>query len=272
MLANELSKLTGTNIETIRMYRKKGFLKPTQDKENGYYHYSDSDVYVLMHLQLLRAQNISLAEIHRVFQSGDSVEIQKHLDDQIKALQDEITALERRLNILLSTKNHISNTPTNSIVKCIQVSDEKYDYYSTRQLPEVKRLCVKSLIPYSIVLGFDCARLNETLVPEMLPLKSGIGIYRSDFQNGKVTPPPDGELVPTGAYLTAMISLRQFDAIDTSQLLSLRDYAREHRLLFTGKTTAYITHIDYSGSEPIFYFRLRAQVVDGEQLAAKVEP
>ena len=62
MKINTLARLSRVNAETIRMYRKKGLLFPTQG-ENGYYEYSADDLQALLFIRKLCGLNISLSTI-----------------------------------------------------------------------------------------------------------------------------------------------------------------------------------------------------------------
>ena len=262
MLVNKLSKLTGINIETIRLYRNKGLLKPKKNPKNGYYHYSDKDVFVLNHIQLLRMQNISLNDIYNIFQSSNTIEIQNHLDSQINEIIKEIDQLNKKLNTLLTTYSHIKETPQYKKVDLIHINDKKYDYYEKKQIKNIKNLCINSLIPFSIAISFDATILNDDLNNSLIPIETGIGIYNKDFKNANIINiPPNYTIIPSGNYIITLIKLKNLKNIDTNQLLPIKEYAKKHQLLFTGVTTSFITHIDYCKDKPVFHLRLRAQVI-----------
>jgi hypothetical protein len=207
-------------------------------------------------------QNLSLNDIYNIFQSSNSIEIQNHLDSQINEIINEIDQLNKKLNTLLTTYSHLKETPQYKKVDLIHINDKKYDYYSKKQTIYIKKLCVNSLIPFSIVISFDATILNNTTEDNFIPIKNGIGIYHLDFKNSNVTNiPANSTIIPSGNYLTTLIKLDNFYKININQLLPIKEYAKKHQLLFTGVTTSFITHIDYSKDKPIFHLRLRAQVI-----------
>ena len=70
MNIKQLSDITGVHIETIRSYRKAGYLHPLK-RPNGYYDYSQQDLVSLFWVRKLRGYAMSMDQIHDFFYSDD---------------------------------------------------------------------------------------------------------------------------------------------------------------------------------------------------------
>ena len=67
MLIGELADFFGVSRKAIRLYEKKGIIKPVKiDPENGYHYYSTEQVHQLNAIMELKAMGFSLDEIKPV--------------------------------------------------------------------------------------------------------------------------------------------------------------------------------------------------------------
>jgi len=71
MQVNKLEKLSGVSGHTIRYYTRCGLLKPAKG-ENGYHHYSDSDVVRLRIIRCLRLLYFSLDSIKQLLSLAEN--------------------------------------------------------------------------------------------------------------------------------------------------------------------------------------------------------
>ncbi len=94
MTVNDVSKLTGVSIRTLRFYDKKGLLSPARRTDSGYRLYDEACLSRLQQILLLRELEFSLDDIGRILDSPAY--------DMTRALDDQIT-------ILTMKKQHIEN-------------------------------------------------------------------------------------------------------------------------------------------------------------------
>lgn len=82
---NEVSRLSGVSVRTLRYYDGIGLLKPTGHTDAGYRLYDDAALERLQQILLFRELQFPLKEISRIMQSPDY--------DRKKALSQQITLL-----------------------------------------------------------------------------------------------------------------------------------------------------------------------------------
>ncbi|MBO4459007.1 MAG: MerR family transcriptional regulator [Butyrivibrio sp.] len=91
---NEVSKLTGVSIRTLRYYDKIGLLKPAEYTESGYRLYDDAALEKLQQILLFKELEFPLKDIKEIINRSDF--------DKTKALEQQIELLELK-------KEHIEN-------------------------------------------------------------------------------------------------------------------------------------------------------------------
>ena len=130
MKINELAKLTGIKLETVRMYREKGFLHPKK-LENGYYDYSMEDFTNIAYLRKFREYGFSLADIYRYEHSFNNKEILDMLDFEQQAISQQMERLKESQKILKLEQRHLHESTQLIDVSAmiLQSVDDKYDYY-----------------------------------------------------------------------------------------------------------------------------------------------
>ena len=266
MLVQNLSDMTGFNLETIRYYRKQGFLKPIKNKENGYWEYDPMDQLVLFQFRLLRLESISMQTIREVFfsenQNKPSMEI-KDLDRQIQALELEKAKIDQKIKVLALARDHLQQTPDLKQVTYKSVSRNKYAFSSAEATAQMARYCSEHLIPFSMNIMFDASILNEPLKTEKIPISISLGFYEGDVSQDVMTQllkEYHPEVIPRGDYLMTVIKCTDPSYLEASALTGIQEYALSRKLHFTGKTASFITNIDYNGPHPTSYFRLRLEV------------
>ena len=114
MHVKELADITGVNIETIRSYRKAGYLNPIQ-RSNGYYDYDMESLITLLWIRKLRGYTMSMDQIHQYFYSADPEELLEILSDRRKYILDEIAARELSVRFIDLETRHIKETMSNNL-------------------------------------------------------------------------------------------------------------------------------------------------------------
>jgi len=84
----EIAEILGVSKDTLRIYDKKGILKPDKSQENNYRYYTCSDLICLDYIMQLRKMDMSLNKIGKLI-NNSNLEMEK----QEKIIQDKIDNL-----------------------------------------------------------------------------------------------------------------------------------------------------------------------------------
>ena len=260
MKINELSKLTGIHIETIRMYRKEGFLHPTK-LSNGYYDYSMEDYASLLHLKKLRSFDFSLDEIKQSEHSENISEYLEHFNDVEKRLTNEIHAIQQKIKFIHFERNHVlsSINTADTSVSINQSIDEKIDIYPPYETNFPTFSYDPNFFLYTttpIFIPKDI--LNGPVKNENIQVKVGIGTYRSIYQKMNLSIPHKAIIIPNGICLSQIIRMHDLTSINLSQLEPMMDYAKQIGKPFIYDTTGYLAGITYEKGKPVYLMRIRA--------------
>lgn len=260
MHINELSKISGIHVETIRSYRMKGLLHPAK-LDNGYYDYSLSDYVNLAYIRKLRTFSLSIDDIEDTYNSSIDRQIEV-LNKKEESLKDQIEDLYDQLKYIEFEKQHIDESQTSSDSEIIKAQsiDDKIDFYDLdlfnkiEDLPQITKFYRKStptiLISKEILNG-DCQDM-------MIPLQIGVGSYRYIFEQNHLNIPEKNNIVPNGIYLSQVLILDNLKEINLLKLKPLMDYAKANRTPFVSNTTAYLISIKSMDDRILYYFRIRA--------------
>ena len=260
MHINELSKISGVNIETIRSYRVKGLLHPSK-LDNGYYDYSLSDYVDLSYVRKLRNFSLSLDDIEDIYNSSieNQIEVLNHRE---KSIRDQIEDLDDQLRYIEFEKRHITESQTSKDTEIVKAQsiDDKIDFYDlssfnkTDNLAQVTKFYRKS----TPTILIDREVLNGDCEDRAIHLKIGVGTYRHIIEQNHLTVPEKKHIVPNGIYLSQVLVLDNLNEINLLELKPLMDYARNNSTPFVSDTTAYLISIKNSSDRILYYFRIRA--------------
>ncbi len=261
MKVKELSNLTNTNIETIRMYRQKGFLHPIK-LENGYYEYTIEDFASIVHLRKMRAFSLSLDEISYQQHITSQEEYLAVFDQRSKDLDEQIKLMQERILYMQLEKQHLTNvlTPTQGAAFLTQSTDQKVDFYDDL----LHSALFQELFPASFYLNTTVSLhiskeiLNGEIKDEVIPIKAGIGTYRFMLNHQDIEPPKGAVIIPNGVFITQMITLSNLSSINILSLAPMMQYAKDNHTPFISDTTAYLAFIHYEDNIPFYTFRIRA--------------
>ncbi len=261
MKVNELSNLTGINIETIRMYRNDGLLHPTK-LTNGYYEYSMQDYASLLHLKKLRSFDFSINDIKQSEQHDSIDEYMDrftHVEDQ---LLDEIERIKQKIEFIHFERNHVLSTISTADINVSidQSIDEKIDLYPPFDNDQ-------SFIPTTdpnfflytttpIFISKDI--LNGPVEDKVIETKVGIGTYRSIYEKMDLMIPNNSIIVPNGRCISQIIRMKDLTHINIKDLEPMINYAKEINMPFISDSTGYLAGISYEEGKPVFIMRIRA--------------
>jgi MerR family transcriptional regulator, thiopeptide resistance regulator len=113
LTVKQLSKLAGVTPRTLHHYDQIGLLKPSRVGENGYRYYGEESVLHLQQILFYRELGIPLEDIKKIMGRRDfdvMVALRSHKD----ALQKQVTRLNRLINTVDNTINHLKGNMTMS--------------------------------------------------------------------------------------------------------------------------------------------------------------
>ena len=257
MQVKELSDITGVNIETIRSYRKVGYLRPVQ-KANGYYDYDMESLITLIWIRKLRGYTMSLNEIYNYFFSQDPEELITILNQRKEYIESEIIERQLAVRYIDLETRHIRETAKGTLgAQMFQSIDDKIDVYSLENRSERFKKLQFSLTP-TVFIPKEV--LNGPISRDKIPVKIGIGTYQYILDERGIKRPKDAVIVPNGLNITQLLILRNFTEISVEELAPMMTYAKANGLTFQSDTTGYLMRIEIIDQKPVFHFRIRACV------------
>ena len=271
MRVNELSKITGIHIETIRSYRKMGLLKPVK-LPNGYYDYGMTDFISLAYIRKMRGYSMGLDDITKIYSSDDPGEIIDLIEAEQQVLRSRIARLQEELRYLELEKIHVleSQRTGSRHVQTVQSLDDKIDLYPddlTKDPGYRFLLDISHKMTPTIRIAKDI--LNGPCEDRIIPVVTGVGTYRYVLDEKGIGFPEDYILIPNGIHISQMISLRDLNAINILQLQPMMDEAKKKGTPFISDTTGYLMRVEKRSDEFIYHFRIRACIETNDIISVK---
>jgi len=139
MLIGEIAEYFGISRKAIRLYEKKGIIKPVEvDAQTGYRYYSTEQIKQLNALLELKALGFSLEEIKDVIDGKTSKEILLDLlEKKLVAWQEAMNTAQYKMQAVDSIIANIQNTP--SADKIMEMTEEE------RAWLLVKMICIEDI-------------------------------------------------------------------------------------------------------------------------------
>ena len=258
MNIKQLSDITGVHIETIRSYRKAGYLHPLK-RPNGYYDYSQQDLVSLFWVRKLRGYAMSMDQIHDFFYSDDPGNLLAILEERKTYIQREITSMELAMRFIDLETRHITETVSSGANHAVmfQSIDDKIDIYSLHNRSDRFRELYFSMTP-TVRIAKEI--LNGPLEDRMIPIQVGMGTYQYILDEHAFSVPEDAVIVPNGLNITQQLALRSFDTIPLMELAPMITFARANNLTYLSDTTGYLMRVEENDGAPVYHFRIRACV------------
>jgi len=139
MLIGEIADFFGISRKAIRLYEKKGIIKPVKvDAANGYRYYSAEQVQQLNALLELKALGLSLDEIKTVIDGGTSKELLLGtLEKKKQAWQEAMAAAKYKAECLDNIISNLQGSQTAE--KMTEMTEEE------RAWLLVKMVCIEDI-------------------------------------------------------------------------------------------------------------------------------
>lgn len=257
MNVKQLSDISGVHIETIRSYRKAGYLNPGQ-RENGYYDYSFADLVTLLWIRKLRGYTMSMDHIHDYFYSEDPSQLLSILEEKKRYIRNEIMAMEQASRFIELETRHIEETQAGETgARMFQSIDDKIDIYSLSNRSDRFRQLYFSMTP-TIRVPMDI--LNGPVEDRIIPIEAGVGTYRYILDEHHFAVPSDAIIIPNGLNIVQVVIIDNFSRMNLKQLSGMMEYARANGLTFQSDTTGYLMRVTLHEGKPRYHFRIRACV------------
>jgi DNA-binding transcriptional MerR regulator len=230
MHIKQLSDITGVHIETIRSYRKAGYLHPSK-LPNGYYDYSQQDLVSLFWIRKLRGYTMPMDQIHAFFFSDDPNNLLSILEEKKEFIRREITSMELAMRFIDLETRHITETVSSGINRAamFQSIDDKIDIYSLKHRSARFRELYYCMTP---TVHISKEILNGSLEDRMIPIRVGMGTYRYILDEHSFPVPNDAVIIPNGLNIQQQLILHNFNEISLSDLSPMITYARANNLVF----------------------------------------
>lgn len=139
MLIGEMADFFGISRKAMRLYEKKGIIKPVKvDEENGYRYYSAEQVHQLNALLELKALGFSLDEIKMVIDGKKGKEpLLEMLDRKRRAWREAVDSARYKEECLDSIINNLKGSRTAE--RIAEMTDEE------RAWLLVKMVCIEDI-------------------------------------------------------------------------------------------------------------------------------
>jgi DNA-binding transcriptional MerR regulator len=126
----QLSKLAGVTPRTLHHYDAIGLLKPSRVGDNGYRYYGEESVLRLQQILFYRELGIPLEDIKKIMGRRD-FDVLGALHSHKEALQKQVTRLNRLINTVDNTINHLKGHITMSDKAYFEgFSEEQQEQYA----------------------------------------------------------------------------------------------------------------------------------------------
>lgn len=260
MKVNELSELSGVNIETIRMYRNKGLLHPKR-LDNGYYDYSISQLNELLNIKKLRASALSLDAIDYYCSRDDKQEIVDALNEEYEELKKKIEDMKRQLYMLQVTMQHFKLYRDNpDKVLELDVEEDSYSLVIGDSPDEDTKAWFNAMTLMTQSILIPPQTLLDPDPPDTIHFDIGVGTYKQILDSNGIKIPERAVRIPKGKFLTAWVTTDGGREMSRMEIQPILSYAAKKHYTLTGEATAFLYRVDTTEGEPKFIYRFRARV------------
>ncbi|SHO51499.1 MerR family transcriptional regulator [Anaerocolumna xylanovorans] len=174
---NEISKLYGIGVDSLRYYERIGILKPKRDV-NGYRLYSLKDIYKLNIISDLRGLDFSMKQIREYLDH-------QSIDNTLALLKEEEDFIAEQLKSLKNRKQIIKER----MAALTEASGTKADIYTVKALPERPCVRINEYITRDEEMDFAVKKLHrkhESKIRDFGNQAIGATVALEDINNGLI--------------------------------------------------------------------------------------
>ena len=236
---NEVSKITGVPIDTLRYFEKIGVITPKVNEENGYRYYEAWDINFILDYNNYRKLEFSSKEaLHFVHEASLSEQIEalhrksSYYEDKIRhysKLRDRNEEIIRQVKEIpeLLNKVKLVETPGSRYI-CYR---ENYDFYGFKQnMDEIHAWLRKIELTENVVI---IPRETVEDVSENR-YRWGMMIGEDDFAELAVPDTDNVEKIEPGLCVTTLVEAGGEGTFHYSLLAPALEYIRKHRFRLSG--------------------------------------
>lgn len=114
---SDISKMLGISVSGLKLYEKRGILRPVRKQENGYRRYNFMDIACIVMNRFFMSLGFSMNESISLYNAYEPGDIVGRLEDQEKRLREEICRQEQVLEFLDNYKIEMAHA-REDIGKC----------------------------------------------------------------------------------------------------------------------------------------------------------
>ena len=149
----ELAKLCGVTVRTVQYYDTRGILIPSELTEGGRRLYSEDDLKRMKVICFLRELSLPIDAIAQILQEEHPEKVISLLiEQQEKALSDEISEKQEKLEKLRELKNGLKNLASCSLES---IGDIAVIMESKKKLKKMRRMMILTGIPVTALQWFS---------------------------------------------------------------------------------------------------------------------
>lgn len=115
---SDISKMLGISVSGLKLYEKRGILRPVRKQENGYRRYNFMDIACIVMNRFFMSFGFSMNESIGLYNAHEPGDIVGELEKQEKRLKEEILRQEQVLEFLRNYKSEMAHAG-DEIGKCI---------------------------------------------------------------------------------------------------------------------------------------------------------
>ena len=194
---NEVSRLSGVSIRTLRYYDSIGLLKPTSHTDSGYRLYDDEALEKLQQILLFRELQFPLREISRIMQSPN-YDRKKALAQQIKLLTMKKEHLER----LIASAKQIEKGGSS-------MKQPDFSAFDTRRMDEYATQAKKAWGQTAAYREYE-QKSHDRDVPEEQKIGNQLMAHFAALGNLRGKPPESAEVQQWVSSLQSFISTHYY--------------------------------------------------------------
>ena len=185
----ELAKLCGVTVRTVQYYDTRGILIPSELSEGGRRLYSEDDLKLMKIICFLRELDLPIDAISQILKEEHPEKVISLLiDQQEKALSDEISDKEEKLGKLRELKNGLKSKTEFSLES---IGDIAVIMEGKKKLKRMRRMMILTGIPvtalqwFSIILWIFKGIWWPFIVWVLVAIPWGIAVSRYYFGHVK---------------------------------------------------------------------------------------
>lgn len=234
----EFSEILGITVDTLRLYEKRGIIKPIKDKQNNYRYFNDLDARKLLMSRWYRSFQISLNDVADLVNNPSLEKITAKIEETQLDLERKIMMNTLLLNKILEVKNDITGLNSSLYQLKIKKLPGIYRVKQTNQNILLKNSSLKDVVNTwmnSLPYSFRSFRVEQKAFFEENRLNCtwGLAIFEDEMQYFDLKIDDTTEYVSAQTYLSTVLTTTE-EFLSKSSIQFAIDYLKEHNYTVVG--------------------------------------